>query len=170
MSQPRMLVFSSPSFHRLIRISPDSNRLQSEWRLHGSSLLSVMGIHAFIFCNYLSGWILIWSVKQQRGYETNPITGRLLQMDPTDIYSDLFSLVLHFARLRVKSRPYRGQSNSSKMAHHYIPLPEGLLCLLTLSQEHGGDTSRQAVTREELEGPQPISQTIIGVFVQGRTE
>ncbi|KAL1273816.1 hypothetical protein QQF64_026630 [Cirrhinus molitorella] len=30
------------------------------------------------------------------------------------------------------------------MAHQYVPLPEGLLCLPAHSQEHGGDSRRQA--------------------------
>ncbi|KAI9527588.1 hypothetical protein NQZ68_028810 [Dissostichus eleginoides] len=34
--------------------------------------------------------------------------------------------------------------NSSRMEHQYVPLPEGLLCLPTQSQEHGGDSRRQA--------------------------
>ncbi len=64
------------------------------------------------------------------------------------------------------------QSNSSRMAHQYMPLPEGMLCLLLLSQEHGGD-SRQAVTLGELYraagGPKPINRTGICSFVQGGT-
>ncbi len=42
-------------------------------------------------------------------------------------------------------------------AHQYVPWPEGLLCLPAQSQEHGGDSRRQAVTLGELdravEGP-----------------
>ncbi len=43
------------------------------------------------------------------------------------------------------------QSNSSRMAHWYVPLPEGLLCLPTQSQDHGGDSKRQAVTLGEMD-------------------
>ncbi len=38
------------------------------------------------------------------------------------------------------------QSNSSRMAHQYMPLLEGLQCLPAQSQEHGGDSRRQTFT------------------------
>ncbi|TWW56335.1 hypothetical protein D4764_08G0003220 [Takifugu flavidus] len=38
------------------------------------------------------------------------------------------------------------------MAHQYVPLQEGLLCLPAQSQEHGGDSRRQVVTPVELDG------------------
>ncbi len=37
------------------------------------------------------------------------------------------------------------------MAHLYVPLPEGLLCLPAQSQEHAQDFRRQAVTLGELD-------------------
>ena len=37
-------------------------------------------------------------------------------------------------------------SSSSRKAHPYVPLKEGLLCLPAQSQEHGGDTRRPEVT------------------------
>ncbi len=37
------------------------------------------------------------------------------------------------------------------MAHQYVPLPEGLLCLPAQSQEHGGGTRRQAVILGDLD-------------------
>ncbi len=37
------------------------------------------------------------------------------------------------------------------MPHQYVPLPEGLLCLPAQSQEHGGDSRRQAVIVGELD-------------------
>jgi len=35
--------------------------------------------------------------------------------------------------------------------HQYVPFPEGFLCLPAQSQEHGGDSRRQAVTLGELD-------------------
>ncbi len=37
------------------------------------------------------------------------------------------------------------------MAHLYMPSQTGLVCVPAQSQEHGGDTRRQAVTRGELD-------------------
>ncbi len=91
----------------------------------------------------------------------NPQTGMVLQVEATDC----FWLVLHLGSVLLLvacgktwtlQRLHR-QSNSSRMAHQYVLLPEGLLCLAAQSLEHGRDSRRQAVTLGELdwavEGP-----------------
>lgn len=90
-------------------------------------------------------------------------------MEATDIFPSSFltvSLFLHLARVSVTAASMRryldppevAQAvNSSRMEHQYVPLPEGLLFLPAQSQEHGGDSRRQAGTLGELdravEGP-----------------
>ncbi len=85
---------------------------------------------------------------------------------PYSTFLIVFPQVLHLARVGVTTGSMRRYLNHTKFAQavqllqdgiSIVPLSEGLLCLPAQSQEHGGDSRRQAVTLGELdraiEGP-----------------
>ena len=96
--------------------------------------------------------------KQEWFYRWRPLTFFSLL-----IFSDCFSLVLHLARVSVTTGSMRRYLDPTEVAQAVqllqdgTSIPEGLLCLPAQSQEHGGDSRRQAVTLGELdrtvEGP-----------------
>lgn len=89
---------------------------------------------------------------------------------PLLIFSDCFLLVLHLARVSFTTggmRQYLNYlCNLCRMAHQYVPLPIGLVCLPAQPQELGGDYRRKTVILGEQGHRRSL---IIFSFVQGGT-